>query len=260
MEDSSKDYQEAQKIYEQASAAAAGGKTSWLFFKEGPDYNRASELFTDAGNKYKCAKAWKEAGEAFMRAAEADLKANEPEEAARHHVSAAQAYKKVEPVRAIEALKLCIEAFLKAGRFHLAATNEREIAEIYEGILDDQKMAAAYYERAADRFTAEDAVATALGCQIKAATLGALVGDYALAIRILQAVCKQWAGDEMKRYSMKDYLLKLGLCYLLAGDLVQARREVDKFAQLDSHFAGAHECKLLTVRRGGARACSNGVA
>lgn len=222
-----------------------GGKTKWLFFKESPDYLRAAELYNEAGNTFKCVKAWKEAGDAFMNAAEADISAGEPEEAARRRISAASCYKKVEPAKAVEALKMAIQVFLKSGRFHLAASHEKEVAEIYENSLDDLKNAAVYYEKAADRYVAEDSLATALGCQMKAANLSALVEDYTKAIEIFSAVCKQWAGDELKRYSMKDYLVRNGLCLLATGDLVQARREIDRFSQLDHNFSTTHEAALL---------------
>jgi alpha-soluble NSF attachment protein len=237
----------AQAKYEEAQKLMTGGKTTWLFFKEGPDYLKAAELFNEAGNGFKAAKAWKEGGDSFMKAAEADILAGEPEEASRRHTSAASCYKKCDPEKAVAALKLAVDAFLKAGRFHMAAAHEKEIAEIYESLLDDCKNAAVYYEKAADRYVAEDATATALSCQLKAANLAAVVEDYPKAVEVFSAIVKQWAGDELKKYSMKDYLFRLGLCMICSGDLVHARREVEKFVQIDRNFSTCHEHTLLTV-------------
>jgi len=199
----------------------------------------------EAANTYKCLKAWKEAGEAFMKAAEGDTAAGEPEEAARRKISAASCFKKIDPARAVDAIQQSIQVFLKSGRFHLAASHEKEIGEIYESLLDDPKNAAIYYERAGDRYAAEDSMATALSCQLKAGHLYAINEEYEKAVKIFGEVAKQWAGDDMKRYSMKDYLLKLGLCLLCAGDLVHAKREIEAFGQLDHNFAGTNEAALL---------------
>ncbi len=242
--DSEQANQAREKIAE-ASKLMVGGKTTWLFFKESPDYLGAADLFNEAGNTYKCIKMWAEAGDAFMKAAEADVFAGEPEEGARRQISAASCYKKVYPEKAVEALKSAIQVFLKSGRFHLAASHEKEIAEIYENSLGDLKNAAIYFEKAADRYIAEDSNATALGCQLKAANLAALSEDYAKAIELFSAIAKQWAGDEMKKYSMKEYLTKLGLCLLCAGDLVHAKREIEKFGQLDHTFSSTHESTLV---------------
>lgn len=237
----------ARELMVEAENEMKGGQTYMLFFKKSPDYSRASELFNEAGNSFKLCKAWKEAGEAYMRAAEADVAAGEKEEAARRHVSAASCFKKVDPQRAIEAMCLATDVFLKAGRFHLAATQEKDIAEVYESSLEDFKNAATYYERAADRYVAEDAKATALGCQLKAANLYAVAEQYQEAVKIFTEIVRQWAGDELKRFSMKDYLLRLGLSLLCADDLVGARREIEKFAKIDHNFSSTHECKLLEV-------------
>ena len=242
------DYKQAQQLLSEASTAMEGGQTRWFFFKEGPDYSRAAELYQEAGNLFKMAKAWQEAGDAYMKAGNADILAGEPEESARRQINAAGCYKKVNPELAIDALKKATEVFLKSGRFHLAASYEKECGEIYETSLNDLKNAAIFYEKAADRYVAEDSLATALGCQLKAAHLAALNEDYDKAIDMFGAIAKQWAGDELKRYSMKDYLFKLGLCLLCAGDLVHAKREIEKFAQLDHTFSTTHEAALLEVR------------
>jgi len=237
----------ANELVMDAEKALSGGQTKWFVFKESPDYCRAAELFNEAGNAFKTHKAWKQAGDAYMRAAEADVAGGEPEEASRRHVNASSCYKKSDPAKAIEALQMATETFLKAGRFHLAATQEKDIAEIYESLLEDHVNAAIYFERAADRYLAEDAIATALGVQLKAGGLYAISENYPKAVEIFQAVVNQWAGDELKRFSMKDYLLRLGLTLLCTNDLVNARREIEKFNRIDSNFAHTHESTLLIV-------------
>lgn len=240
-------FKRARGLLADAEKLMSSGQTRWLFFKDGPDYVKAAETFTDAANAFKVAKAWQESGDAFMKASEAFTTGEEPEEAARRLVNAASSYKKSDPSKAIEALTRATNHFLRVGRFNLAATYEKEMAEIFEEMGDLPK-AAENWERAAERYMAEDAKATALGCQLKAGNLMAQVENYERAVKIFSEIVKQWAGDELKRYSMKDYLVRLGMSLLLQGDMVAAQREMARFGQLDSNFATTHESRLLTVR------------
>ena len=240
----SSEFQEATQLCEQAKAAMAGGKTRFFFFTDKPDYQEASDLFNRAGNLFKTVKAWRESGDAFFEAAKCDKLNGEPEEAARRLISAASCFKKVEPTRAIEALCEAITVFLHAGRFHLAASHEKEVAEIYES-LDDFKNAMDFYARASERYSAEDSKATALSCQLKAGNLAAVVGEYGRAAGIFEEIIKAWAGDDLKRYSMKDYFTRHGLCMLCSGDLVGARREIAGYPSVDHNITTTSEYKLL---------------
>lgn len=48
------------------------------------------------------------------------------------------------------------------------------------------------------------------------------------------------------RYSVKDYLLKAGICHLAAGDEVASQRALEKYRDLDPSFATQREHLLLT--------------
>jgi alpha-soluble NSF attachment protein len=48
------------------------------------------------------------------------------------------------------------------------------------------------------------------------------------------------------RYSVKDYLLKAGICQLATGDLVASQRALERYRQMDPQFAGQREYMLLT--------------
>jgi alpha-soluble NSF attachment protein len=222
----------------------AGGKTRFLFWSDKPDYQDAAEKFNRAGNLFKTVKAWRESGEAFFEAAKCDKMNGEPEEAARKLISAASCFKKIEPARAIDAFVEAITVFLHAGRFHLAASYEKEVAELYES-LDDAKNSMDYYARAAERYSAEDSKATALGCQLKAGNLAAVVEEYGRAAEIFMEIIQAWAGDELKRYSIKDYFTRHGLCLLLSGDLVGAKREIEAYPSIDHNMSSTSEYKLL---------------
>ena len=103
---------------------------------------------------------------------------------------------------------------MKNGRFHIAATHEKEIAEIYEQTLNNPQQAIKFYLSAADRFSIDDSTATAHGCTIKAATLSGEIGNYEEAAKLFEATAEEMANNELTKYSVKDYLLRAGLCRL----------------------------------------------
>lgn len=47
------------------------------------------------------------------------------------------------------------------------------------------------------------------------------------------------------KYSVKDYLLKAGICHLANGDQVATQRALEKYRDLDPSFATQREHKLL---------------
>lgn len=106
------------------------------------------------------------------------------------------------------------EIFLKNGRFHIAATHEKEIAEIYEQTLNEPEKAIKYYLSAADRFSIDDSVAIAQGCSLKAATISAEIEKYEEAAKLFESIAEDSANDQLRKYSVKDYLFRAGLCRL----------------------------------------------
>lgn len=115
---------------------------------------------------------------------------------------------------AIKCLIRANEIFVKNGRFHIAATHEKEIAEIYEQSLNDPKKAVKFYLSAADRFSIDDSTATAQGCTIKAATIYGDIGNYEEAAKLFEGMAEEMANNQLTKYSVKDYLLRAGLCRL----------------------------------------------
>lgn len=62
-------------------------------------------------------------------------------------------------LEAIDYLKTAVGLFVKSGRFHMAANQEKEIAEIAEQELGNATLAMEWYERAADRYLGENSPA-----------------------------------------------------------------------------------------------------
>lgn len=115
---------------------------------------------------------------------------------------------------AVNCLNRANEIFLKNGRFHIAATHEKEIAEIYEQTLNEPEKAIKYYLSAADRFSIDDSVAIAQGCSLKAATISAEIEKYEEAAKLFESIAEDSANDQLRKYSVKDYLFRAGLCRL----------------------------------------------
>jgi alpha-soluble NSF attachment protein len=47
------------------------------------------------------------------------------------------------------------------------------------------------------------------------------------------------------KYSVKDYFLKAGICYLASGDTVSTQRAIQKYAEMDPSFVSQRENLLL---------------
>ena len=115
---------------------------------------------------------------------------------------------------AIKCLLRANEVFVKNGRFHIAATHEKEIAEIYEQSLSDPENAIKFYLSAADRFSIDDSVAISQGCSIRAATICGEIGKFEEAAKLFEANAEESSSDQLRKYSVKDYLFRAGLCRL----------------------------------------------
>lgn len=80
---------------------------------------------------------------------------------------------------------------------------------------------------------------------LKVADLAALEGDYHKAIGNFEKVAKASVSNNLMKYSVKDYFLKAGICYLATGDLIAAQRAIGGYAELDPGFASQRENLLL---------------
>jgi len=244
---------EAEELFAEAEAAAKPGK-SFLFFSAAPDHLKAGELFVQAANAFKGCQEWQRAGECFLRSCEMDRMGGERDDSARKLLSAASCYRKCgEPRRAIEFLQEALDVLLRAGRFNLAASQEKEIAEIFENMADgddrDVAMAVQYWEKAAARYEGENAAAMAQSCRLKSASLRALpLHEFERAAQIYEDAASSSAGDSLRKYSVRDFLLRAGMCRLgwEGEDPVAARRSIESYPAMDATFATSREYRFLT--------------
>lgn len=187
-----------------------------------------------------------EAGKAFEQAAEVQTKnLNELDDAANTLIDAFKAYRKEDPQAAVRCLNVSIDRYCAKGNFRRAASHKESLGELFELELGDQKSAAEAYEAAAGWYEGDNANALANKLWLKVADAAALDGDYYKAIENYEKVAEQSINNNLMRYSVKDYLLKAGICHLASGDQVAAQRALERYREMDPSFASQRESLLL---------------
>ncbi|KAF8741701.1 ICE2, partial [Rhizoctonia solani] len=220
--------------------------TGW-FSSSSSKYEEAGDLYQQAANSFKIDKEFKEAGDAFMKEGECREQSGEKDDAANAYWNAAKAYKRGFPDEAARALTMTITLLTKAGRFRQAADREKEIAQIYLQEKQDLGKACESFERAAEWYAQEDAMATANACYKDAADLHAELGNYGHAIALYQKVADHSMTSALTKYSVKEYWLRAGLCALAMQDTVTVRRNMQLYGQKDVTFTSTREAKFINT-------------
>ena len=114
--------------------------------------DEALECYGRAGNLFKMAKKWSQAGNTFVTIAQHHAKLGNKHDAATNYVDAANCYKKSDPKEAVNSLVKAVDIYTDMGRFTIAAKHHQTIAEIYESDIADLDKAMTHYEQAADYF------------------------------------------------------------------------------------------------------------
>ena len=210
-------------------------------------------------------KANKEAGQCFEKAAsiQAD-KLSEPDDAANTLTDAFKSYRKDEPEDAARCLEKAISHYTMKGNFRRAAGHKQNLAELYELELVDQKRAVEAYETAAGWYENDNAEAyvdsehlpgsrqhrlehsLANKLYLKVADLSALEGDYTKSISNYERISQSSINNNLMKWSVKEYLLKAGICHLASGDMVATNRALESYRELDPSFSQTREHQLLT--------------
>jgi alpha-soluble NSF attachment protein len=235
----------AQVLLEKADKKA-NSSAGW-FTSSSSKYEEAGDLYQQAANTFKLEKLFKEAGDSFSREAECRELGGESNEAANAWWNASKAYKKGFPNLAIQALSQTINHLTKGGRFRQAADREKEIGQIYLQETNDLKKACESFERAGEWYSQEDANATANACFKDAADLHAELEEYSQAIQRYEQVANHSLTSPLTKYSVKDYWLRSGLCAIAMGDIVTAKRNLQKYNTQDVTFASTREAKFITA-------------
>lgn len=110
----------------------------------------------------------KEAGQAFERSSTIQLQnLKEPDDAANTLIEAYKSYRKTDPEDAARCLEAAIKHYTSKGNFRRAAQYQQNLAELYEGELEDGKRALEAYDTAAGWFEGDGAEALANKLYIK---------------------------------------------------------------------------------------------
>ncbi|KAG0333337.1 vesicular-fusion protein S17 [Podila horticola] len=114
------------------------------------------------------------------------------------------------------------------GRFQQAAGYQKDIGELYETQeVGNLRNAMEAYEIAAGWYATEDAITLAHGCMLKEATIAGELKEYAIAIKQLELIARASADNQLMKWSLKEYLLKAGLCHLATNNLLKAVEDGD---------------------------------
>lgn len=109
------------------------------------------------------------------------------------------------------------------------------------------KKAIEAYELAGDWFQGDNAEALANKVYLKVADLAALEEMYPKAIEKYEEVARSSAGNNLMKWSMKDYFFKAGICHLASGDNIAFNRALGGYIDLDPSFTSTREHQLLVV-------------
>ncbi|KAK6436943.1 vesicular-fusion protein S17 [Oleoguttula sp. CCFEE 5521] len=234
-------------LLQKAEKATASAGSGFSFFGgRSEKLENAADLYTQAANAFRMQKSGKEAGQAFEKAASIQSsKLNEPDDAANSLTEAFKAYKKDEPEDAARVLEQAISHYTSKGNFRRAAGHKQNLAELYEAELGDNKRAADAYETAAGWYETDNAEALANKLYLKLADLSALAGDYQKATSNYERISKSAINNNLMKWSVKEYLLKAGICHLASGDTIATNRALESYRDLDPSFAGTREHQLL---------------
>ncbi|EON64560.1 hypothetical protein W97_03793 [Coniosporium apollinis CBS 100218] len=240
--------QDPRGLLQKADKTAASATGGFSFFGGRTEkLEQAVELYTQAANAFRMQKMNREAGDTFMRAAEImTSKLSEPDDAANTYVEAFKVYRKSDPEEAAKALQQAINHWTSKGNLRRAATHQQNLAELYEVEIGDQKRALEAYETCGAWFESDNAEALANKIFLKVGDLAALEGDYYKAIQMYEQVAKSSINNNLMKWSVKEYLLKAGICQLATGDSVGTNQALEKYRDLDPSFSATRECQLLS--------------
>jgi len=206
--------------------------------------DEALECYGRAGNLFKMAKKWGQAGNTFVTIAQHHAKLGNKHDAATNYVDAANCYKKSDPKEAVNSLVKAVDIYTDMGRFTIAAKHHQTIAEIYESDIADLDKAMTHYEQAADYFKGEESNSSANKCMLKVAQYAAQLENYDRAIEIYEQVAASALESSLLKYSAKEYFFRASLCHLCV-DSLNAQHAVQRYEEQYPAFSDSREAKLV---------------
>ena len=167
-----------------------------------------------------------------------------PHDAASAYQDAAVCYKKTNTAQAVLLFKEVVSIHIDMGRFTTAAKIEKEIGELHEAEGDSQSAIEAF-QTAADYYENEGSNSTSNQMLLKVADLAARTGDLKRAIEIYERVAIVSLESNLLKFSVKDYLLRAGICRLATGEIGPTLNAIERYEGMDASFGTTREGVFL---------------
>ncbi|CAD6198790.1 unnamed protein product [Caenorhabditis auriculariae] len=190
-------------------------------------------------------KLWREAGDAFVRAAELHgSQGDSKHDCASQYAEAANCYRKINPQIAIDCLLKTSEIYTDMGRFNMAAKNHITIAELFETDCPDKEQCIEHYQKAADYYKGEEAKSSATKCLLKVAQYAAELEHYTQAIAVFEEIAYWEADHSTLKYAAKNHFFQALLCHLVV-DRLNAQLALKKYEEASPSFSDSREAKFI---------------
>lgn len=233
----------AQQLREEAEKKMnSGGFFKALFSKNSNRVEESIEYYTRAGNLFKMAKNWPQAGYAFSDAADLNFRNDNYVEAATNYIDAANCFKRCDSSKATEYYLKAIDIYCDKGKFVMAAKYHQVIAELLEGEYDIDE-AILYYEKAADLYKQECNFSSANKCLEKIAEYAALSADYHKAINIFQEIACFDLASSVLKYCAKHYLFRAAICLLCSE--ADIKTKLQTYINMHPAFEDSREYQFI---------------
>jgi len=221
----------------------------WSLFGNTQKFEDAVELYERAAAQFKLNKQWKEAAEAYMKAADVcEKNLKNDADAVDKMQNAAKCYQNCNPKEAVTIFRKVVKMHQDTGRLSTAANEWKEIAKLEEkeGHMQAAREA---WEKAATCHEASNGKAAATQCLPQVARICADEADYKKAVELFEKCAHQALDSELGKWSASEYLYKAALCNLVletkSGETKDVTEQLDRYVEEHPAFETAREYKFL---------------
>jgi len=221
----------------------------WSLFGNTQKFEDAVELYERAAAQFKLNKQWKEAAEAYMKAADVcEKNLKNDADAVDKLQNAAKCYQNCNPKEAVTIFRKVVKMHMDTGRLSTAANEWKEIAKLEEKDGHTQAAREAW-DRAASCHEASNGKAAATQCLLNVARICADEADYKKAVELFEKCAHQALESELGKWSASEYFYKAALCNLVletkSGETKDVVEQLDKYVEEHPVFETSREYKFL---------------
>ena len=201
-------------------------------------------LFEASGDGFRAACRWPRAAEAYVQAADCELRLDRPEAAASFLADAGFAALHADPSAACGYFSRATERFVLCGRSRAAAALQLRVADVHESDLALEDAAAAAC-LAADCFQRDLDLPSTCWAAHRAGELRVRAGDFASARACFDRAARTARDHNLLKFRCPSLLLDVALCALASADLVDTAAAVEAAAKEDAVFATGRERRFM---------------